>query len=97
MSLQEKNPIKMNFKKVIQIESVNSDDFKKSILDDIALMLDEKCDCCNEPDTASKEWMTTKEACAYFKVSAPTLKRMRESGEVKYMKASKNFRYLIVD
>jgi excisionase family DNA binding protein len=86
----------MNFKKVIQIESVSSDDFKKSILDDIALMLDEKCDCCNEPDTASKEWMTTKEACAYFKVSAPTLKRMRESGEVEYIRVRKNFRYLRV-
>ena len=94
MSLQEKNPIKMNFKKVIQIESVNSDDFKKSILDDIALMLDEKCDCCNEPDTALKEWMTTKEACEYFKVSAPTLKRMRERGEVEYRRVGKNFRYL---
>ena len=92
MSPQEKNP-HMN-KKFIQIESVSSDDFKKSILEDIALLLDEKCDCCNEPDTASKEWMATKEACDYFKVSVPTLKRMRDSGEVKYMRASKNFRYL---
>ena len=83
-------------KKFIQIESVSSDDFKKSILEDIALLLDEKCDCCNEPDTASKEWLTSKEACAYFKVSAPTLKRMRDSGEVKYMRARKNFRYLRV-
>jgi len=82
-------------KKYIQIESVSSDDFKKSILEDIALMLDEKCDCCNEPDTASKELMTTKEALAYFKVSAPTLKRMRERGEVNYKRFGKNFRYYI--
>ena len=94
MSPQEKNP-HMN-KKYIQIESVSSDDFKKSILEDIALMLDEKCDCCKEADTASKEWLTTKEACDYFKVSQPTLKRMRDSGEVKYMRARKNFRYLRV-
>ena len=80
-------------KKYIQIESVSSDDFKKSILEDIALLLDEKCDCCNEPDKASKELMNTKEACAYFKVSAPTLKRMRERGDVNYQRFGKNFRY----
>ena len=82
-------------KKYIQIESVSSDDFKKSILEDIALLLDEKCDCCNEPDTASKEWLTSKEACKYFKVSQPTLKRMRERGEVDYKRFGKNFRYYI--
>ena len=96
MSLQEKNPIKMNFKKLIQIESVSSDDFTKGILEEIALMLDEKCDCCNEPDTTSKELMTTKEACDYFKVSAPTLKRMRDRGEVEYRRVGKSFRYLRV-
>ena len=94
MSPQEKNP-HMN-KKFILIESVSSDYFKKSILEDIALLLDEKCDCCNEADTASKEWMTTKEACDYFKVSQPTLKRMRERGEVEYRRVRKNFRYLRV-
>ena len=94
MSPQEKNP-HMN-KKFIQIESERSDEFKKSILEDIALLLDEKCDCCNEADTASKEWMTTKEACDYFKVSQPTLKRMRERGEVEYRRVRKNFRYLRV-
>ena len=81
-------------KKFIQIESVSSDDFKKSILEDIALLLDEKCDCCNEPDTASKEWLTTKEALTYFKVSQPTLKRLRERGEVEYKRIGKSFRYL---
>ena len=86
----------MNHKRLIQIESVSSDDFKKSILEDIALMLDEKCDCCNEADTVSKEWMTTKEACAYFKVSAPTLKRYRERCEVEYKRIGKSFRYLRV-
>ena len=83
----------MNIKKMIRIESVSSDDFKKSILEDIALMLDEKCDCCNEPDTSQKEWLTTKEACEYFKVSQPTLKRMRDSSEVEYRRVGKNFRY----
>jgi excisionase family DNA binding protein len=83
-------------KKYIQIESVSSDDFKKSILEDIALLLDEKCDCCNEPDTTSKEWLTSKEACKYFKVSQPTLKRMRERGEVENRRVGKSFRYLRV-
>jgi excisionase family DNA binding protein len=83
-------------KKFIQIESVSSDDFKKSILEDIALLLDEKCDCCNEPDTTSKEWLTSKEACKYFKVSQPTLKRMRERGEVENRRVGKSFRYLRV-
>ena len=81
-------------KKYIQIESVSSDDFRKSILEEIALMLDEKLDCYNEADTAQKEWMTTKEACNHFKVSQPTLKRMRERGEVEYRRVGKNFRYL---
>jgi excisionase family DNA binding protein len=94
MSPQEKNP-HMN-KKFIQIESVSSDDFKKSILEDIALLLDEKCDCCNEPDTTSKEWLTSKEACKYFKVSQPTLKRMRERGEGENRRVGKSFRYLRV-
>ena len=44
----------------------------------------EECACCNEADTTSKEWLTTKEACDYFKVSQPTLKRLRERGEVDY-------------
>ena len=82
-------------KKFIQIESVSSDDFKKSILEDIALLLDEKCDCCKEADTTSKELMNTKEACEYFKVSQPTLKRMRERGDVNYQRFGKNFRYYI--
>ena len=96
MSLQEKNPIKMNFKKMIQIESVNSDDFMDSLVEKLTLRISEECDCCNEPDTSQKEWLTTKEACKYFKVSQPTLKRMRERGEVEYRRVGKNFRYLRV-
>ncbi|HHZ97209.1 MAG TPA: DNA-binding protein [Flavobacteriales bacterium] len=53
------------------------------------LRIKEELDCCNEPDTASKEWMTTKEACEYFKVSQPTLKRMRERGDVEYRRLAK--------
>ena len=83
----------MNFKKMIQIESVNSDDFMDSLVEKLTLRIKEECDCCNEPDTTSKEWLTTKEACEYFKVSQPTLKRMRERGEVEYRRVGKNFRY----
>jgi excisionase family DNA binding protein len=92
MSPQEKNP-HMN-KKYIQIESYDSDDFMDSLVEKLTQRIKEECDCCNEADTPSKEWMTTKEACKYFKVSQPTLKRMRDRGEVKYMRASKNIRYL---
>ena len=81
-------------KKYIQIESYNSDDFMDSLVEKLTQRIKEECDCCNEADTPSKEWMTTKEACDYFKVSQPTLKRMRDRGEVKYMRARKNFRYL---
>ena len=81
-------------KKYIQIESCDSDDFIDSLVEKLTLRIKEELDCCNEADTASKEWLTTKEACAYFKVSQPTLKRMRDSGEVKYMRVGKNFRYL---
>ena len=83
----------MNFKKMIQIESVNSDDFMDSLVEKLTLRIKEECDCCNEPDTSQKEWLTTKEACEYFKVSQPTLKRMRERGEVEYRRVGKNFRY----
>ena len=80
-------------KKYIQIESYDSDDFMDSLVEKLTQKFKEECGC-NEPDTASKEWLTSKEACKYFKVSQPTLKRMRDSGEVKYMRARKNFRYL---
>jgi excisionase family DNA binding protein len=81
-------------KKYIQIESYDSDDFMDSLVEKLTQRIKEELDCCNEADTASKEWLTTKEACDYFKVSAPTLKRMRERGEVKYNRFGKNFRYL---
>ena len=80
-------------KKYIQIESVNSDDFMDSLVEKLTLRIKEELDCCNEADTTSKEWLTTKEACDYFKVSQPTLKRLRERGEVEYRRVGKNFRY----
>ena len=83
-------------KKIIQIESYESDDFMDSLVEKLTQRIKDELDCCNEADTTSKEWMTTKEARDYFKVSAPTLKRMRERGEVKYNRFGKNFRYLRV-
>ena len=83
-------------KKYIQIESVSSDDFMDSLVEKLTLRIKEELDCCNEHETAQTEWLTTKEACDYFKVSQPTLKRMREMGEVEYMRVRKNFRYLRV-
>ena len=83
-------------KKIIQIESYDSDDFMDSLVEKLTQRIKDELDCCNEPDTASKEWLTTKEACEYFKVSAPTLKRMRERGEVEYRRVGKSFRYLKV-
>ena len=83
-------------KKIIQIESYDSDDFMDSLVEKLTQRIKDELDCCNEPDTASKEWLTTKEACDYFKVSQPTLKRMRERGEVEYRRVGKSFRYLRV-
>ena len=83
-------------KKYIQIESLGSEEFIESLLEQLTQKFKEECDCCNEADTVSKEWLTTKEACEYFKVSQPTLKRMRERGEVEYRRIGKNFRYLRV-
>ena len=82
-------------KKYIQIESYDSDDFMDSLVEKLTQKFKEECGC-NEPDTAQKEWLTTKEACEYFKVSQPTLKRMRERGDVEYRRVGKNFRYLRV-
>ena len=81
-------------KKYIQIESVSSDDFMDSLVEKLTLRIKEECDCCNESDTSQKEWLTTKEACNHFKVSQPTLKRMRERGEVEYRRVGNSFRYL---
>jgi excisionase family DNA binding protein len=81
-------------KKYIQIESLGSQEFIESLLEQLTQMIKEECDCCNEVDTTSKEWLTTKEACDYFKVSQPTLKRLRERGEVEYKRIGKSFRYL---
>jgi len=83
-------------KKYIQIESYDSDDFMDSLVEKLTQRIKDELDCCNEADKTSKELMNTKEACAYFKVSAPTLKRMRERGEVEYRRVGKNFRYLRV-
>ena len=80
-------------KKYIQIESVSSDDFMDSLVEKLTLRIKEELDCCNESDTAQKEWLTTKEACNHFKVSQPTLKGMRDRGEVECMRVGKNFRY----
>jgi excisionase family DNA binding protein len=95
MSLQEKNQIKMNYKERLQIESVNSDDYKKSILDGVALIL-EKCNCCNEQqDKKEEEWYTAKEVCKKLKISLPTLKKSRENGEIKYHKYGRAYRYVL--
>ena len=83
-------------KKIIQIESFDSDDFMDSLVEKLTLRIMDELDCCNEANTASKEWLTTKEACDYFKVSAPTLKLHRERGEVEYKRIGKSFRYLRV-
>ena len=83
-------------KKIIQIESYDSDDFMDSLLEKLTQRIIEECDCCKEAETTSKEWMTTKEAREYFKVSAPTLKRMRDREEVEYRRVGKSFRYLTV-
>ena len=83
-------------KKFIQIESYDSDDFMDSLVEKLTQRIKDECDCCNEADTAQKEWLTTKEACDYFKVSVPTLKRMREREEVEYRRVGKSFRYLRV-
>ena len=83
-------------KKIIQIESYDSDDFMDSLVEKLTQRIKDELDCCNEADMTSKEWLTTKEACEYFKVSAPTLKRMRERGEVEYRRVGKSFRYLRV-
>jgi len=81
-------------KKFIQIESYDSDDFMDSLAEKLTKRIKDQLDCCNEAQTASKEWMTIKEACAYFKVSAPTLKLHRERGDVQYKRIGKSFRYL---
>ena len=96
MSLQEKTQ-KINYKnKILQIENCSAEDFIENLVDQITLKIKEECDCCNEANKASKEWLTIKEAYDYFKVSAPTLKLHRERGEVEYKKIGKSFRYLMV-
>jgi hypothetical protein len=83
-------------KKYIQIESVSSDDFMDNLVEKLTLRIKEELDCYNESETAQKEWLTSKEACNHFKVSQPTLKGMRERGEVEYRRVGKSFRYLRV-
>ena len=83
-------------KKFIQIESYDSDDFMDSLAEKLTKRIKDELDCCNDAQTASKEWMNTKEAYAYLQVSHPTLKRMRERAEIEYRRVGKNFRYLRV-
>ena len=91
---QEKNQIKMNYKEILHLESVNSADFKKGILEEIALMLDEKCDCCKEQkEQKEEEWFTAKEMCIKLKICLPTLTKVRENGDIKYKKIGRTYRY----
>lgn len=86
----------MKQKKIIQIEVLDTEDFMSQIADLVTLRLTEECGICEEErKNNSGEWMTTKEACEYYKVSVPTLKRMRERGEVAYTKVGRNFRYFV--
>ena len=95
MSLQEKTQ-KMNYKnKILQIENCSAEDFIENLVDQITLKIKEECDCCNDNVVEHKVLLTTSEACRHFKVSRPTLKRMRERGEVTYTKYGRNFRYVV--
>ena len=82
----------LDSKDEFQIE--NCKDFIENIVDQ-TLKIKEECDCCNDNVVEHKVLLTTSEACRHFKVSRPTLKRMRERGEVTYTKYGRNFRYLV--
>jgi excisionase family DNA binding protein len=91
----------MNIKKrVLQIESWQIDDFIETISTRVAQKLVYDYDCClsNESRfTPSKEvlWLTSSEVCEKLSVSRPTLKAMRERGEVEFIKLGRSYRYNI--
>lgn len=44
-----------------------------------------------------REWMTTREAAAYLRVSVATLRNMTSNGEIPYRKLGRRNRYLLVE
>jgi hypothetical protein len=88
----------MGHKTIIQIETYSPDEFferlagliersnstlsqTKEPLEEVSIMLGSDC------------WQTSRVAMKHFKVSAPTLKAMRDRGDVKYMKIGRGYRY----
>jgi excisionase family DNA binding protein len=56
----------------------------------------------SEHSTPSEEhqltpMLTGKEACAYYRISMPTLRNMREQGRIKYIKVGRQYRYRIIE
>lgn len=56
---------------------------------------------CGEPSISSlkyeEEWLTTKQAAEYLKVSIPTLWNMSSNGHIQYHKLGRRNRYSLVE
>ena len=92
----------MGHKTIIQIETYSPDEFferlagliersnstlspNKEPLEEVSIMLGSDC------------WQTSRVAMKHFKVSAPTLKALRDRKEVKFKQIGRSYRYNLCD
>lgn len=87
----------MSRKKVIEIHTYNDEEFMDVLAECVAQKLRDQMDSTSSTDDSitlgGPCWQTTRTALYHFRVSRPTLKAMRERGEVEFMQVGREYRY----
>ena len=79
----------MSRKKVIEIHTYHDEEFMDALAERVAQKLRDQMDITSSTNDSitlgGPCWQTTRTALDHFQVSRPTLKAMRERGEVEFM------------
>ena len=89
----------MSRKKVIEIHTYHDEEFMDALAERVAQKLRDQMDSTSSANDSitlgGTCWQTTRTALDHFQVSRPTLKAMRERGEVEFMQVGRGFGYNI--
>ena len=87
----------MSRKRVIEIHTYHEDEFMDALAERLAQKLRDLKDSTSSTDGSVTLgvpcWQTTQTALEHFQVSRPTLKAMRERGEVEFIQLGREYRY----
>ena len=87
----------MSRKKVIEIHTYHDEEFMDALAERVAQKLRDQMDITSSTNDSitlgGPCWQTTRTALDHFQVSRPTLKAMRERGEVEFMQLGREYRY----